>query len=329
MRGPKSARGFVAAKLALPTLSRASSAATCHYALCIMYLLIIMNILWAGSYSFMKWGLEYLAPMHLLYARFLISGIILFFFSYKQLKGLDLRVVLRCAILGAVMATAHGLGMTGINKSYATDGAIIYALEPIVAIVYAGFLLKEKIDAWRIAALLLALFGFAVLSNMFSKNILVNFMLFGNFLMLLGIFVDGLFSPIAKPAVQKIPARVVITLGLFFAVIFLTPFAVTTKIKTTEISWQAVASILYLSVICTSVGWTLWVYFLKKFPVNIIALTVFLQPVFGPFISYFWLGEQISARVWFGGGIILTAVAIAVFKRKTSKEELIAEAVIR
>lgn len=294
-----------------------------------MYLLIIMNLLWAASYSFMKWGMEYLAPIHLLFVRMLVSFIVLFFVSFGKWKGMPVKVVFRCALLGLVIAIAHGFGIVGMDKSHAIDGAVLYALEPIVAIVYARILLKERMDSWRILALVLALTGFAILSNVFSDNLLSNLTFVGNFLMLIGVFADGAFSSVAKPAVEHYPARVIMMIALLFTTLFLLPFAIATPVRSTVISWQPVVSIFYLSVICTSVGWTIWVYFLKRFPVNIIALTVFLQPVFGPFISHFTLGEQISARVWFGGSVILIAIAIAVFKRKSSETELIAEAVIR
>ena len=146
--------------------------------------------------------------------------------------------------------------------------------------------------------------------------------------MLCGVFADGLFSPVAKPACERYPARVVLTTALFFTALFLFPFALFSPLRQNELSWQPVASILYLAIPCTCFGWTLWIYFLKKLPVNVIALTVFIQPVVGPFIAHFWLGEQIGSRIWFGGSVIIAAIAIALFKRNSSKEELIAEAVI-
>lgn len=293
-----------------------------------MLLLIGMNFLWAASYTFMKWGMEYMAPMHLLFARMALSVAILFVFSIGHLQKLDRRMLLRCMLLGLIIAVAHGLGNIGIDKSFAVDGALLYALEPIVAIVYARILLGERMDAARKAALLLAVAGFVILSDIQSGNIFRNTTFIGNLIMFGGVFADGLFSAVAKPAVKKHPARLVMFVTLAFATIFLAPFAALTPARHAAFTWQAAASIFYLAVICTSIGWTLWVALLKKYPVNVIAITVFLQPVVGPVISHFTLGEEISARVWFGGGIILAAVLIAVLKRKRSKDEIISEAVI-
>ena len=293
-----------------------------------MHFLIIMNILWGGSYAVMKWGMAYLAPMHLLFIRMLVSLIIISIFSIKMWQGMRPQMIVRCAILGAILAIAHGFGVTGIDKSQSVDGALLYAMEPIVAIIYARILLKERMDVWRGMALVLALVGFVVLSNITADNLLSNLIFLGNILILVGTFADGAFSSVAKPVVKEYQARIVLAVLLFFATLYLLPFALGTPVRPTSFSWQAAASIFYLSVICTSVGWTLWLALLKKHEVNVIALTVFVQPVVGPFVSHFMLGEEISARVWFGGGIILVAVLIAVLKRKKTETEIIAEAVI-
>jgi drug/metabolite transporter (DMT)-like permease len=294
-----------------------------------MYLiLIIMNIIWGSSYTAQKWGLEYMAPMHMLLARLTIAFIVMFIVSSRGWPKMDRRGIARCAGLGAIIAAAHGLGFIGIDESHAVDASILYALEPIAAIVFARIILKERMDIWRKTALILALAGFSVLSNMWSSNVFKNITFWGNLILLAGVFCDGLFSPVAKPVAEKYPARVILTLALFFAAIFILPFAIATPIRPTTFTWKPWVSIFYLAVLCSAFGWTLWVYFLRRFPVNVIAPTVFIQPIVGPFISYFTIGEEISARVWFGGGIILVAIAIAVFKRKISETEIIAEAVV-
>ena len=275
-----------------------------------------MNILWAASYTFMKWGFEYLSPMHLLFARFLISVIILYSVSWRLVRGMPSKVLLRCILLGAVIAVSHGFSVIGVDKSHAMDGALIYALEPIFAIIWARILLNEKMDMIRWISLIFALIGFAILSDITSRDIFSNLTFIGNILILIGAMADGVFSPVAKPASEHYNARVIMATSLFFATIFLLPFALTTPLKAGSFSWQAIVSVLYLAVICTSIGWTLWVFFLKKYPVNVMVITVFLQPVFGPLISHFTIGEQISARIWFGGGMILAAVLLATIKQK-------------
>lgn len=276
----------------------------------------------------MKMGVDVMAPLQFLWVRMFVSLLIMLPFSYKNMKNIPRGMFWRVVLLGATLTTSHAFGMIGIDKSQAIDGALLYALEPIIAIIYARILLKEKLDLSRGLALIMALIGFGILSNITSSNLLSNLTFVGDFLIVFGIFVDGAFSSISKPIVEKCQARVLLTWILFFSVIFLTPFAILSPYKPTMISWKSGVSIFYLSVICTCVGWTFWLMMLKKYKVSLLSLSIFIQPIVGPFISHFMIGEQISARVWFGGSVILFALFLAVFGRKTSEEELVAEAVI-
>lgn len=292
-----------------------------------MFYLIFLNVLWAASYSAMKWGLESLAPMHLLFGRYLVAAIVLFFFSLGQLKFVDKKLLAKTALVGLIMAVAHALSMWGLNKSFAADASILYAFEPISAIIFARILLKEKMDIYRFLAIALAVIGFVILSDINFKNFLANFTFIGNFVMVVGVFGEGLFSPVAKSVVDKYPPKLVMTLALIWGTLFLLPIVLMTPAKSGLFSFKAMASVFYLAIVCMAIGWTAWMHFLKKYPVNMIAPTVFVQPVVGPFIAYFSIGEKIGTRVWIGGGIILVAVLLSMAKRKVTEQELISEGV--
>ena len=287
-----------------------------------------MNIIWGSCYTVMKWGFDYFSPMHLLFLRMSVGFLVMLVFSFRYLKFLDRRVLIRGACLGAIIAVSHGLSFIGIYKSFATDAGILYAIEPIAAIVVARIMLKEKMDKWCFLALVLALTGFSILSDISLNNFLSNKVFLGNLLILIGVLADGFYSPVAKPIAEKYPARLILTTGLFFTTVIIFPFALISPVKSFTITWQGMFSIFYLSILCTCCGWTLWLYFLGRFPVNVVALTVFIQPVVGAFVPHFTIGEQISPRIWFGGSIILIGVFIAVFKRKKTKEDLLSEGVL-
>ena len=112
-----------------------------------------MNVLWGASYTFQKWGLEYMAPMHMLLARLVVALIVMTAFSYRHWPRMTRGGVIRCAALGAIIAAAHGLNFIGINKSHAVDAAILYAIEPVMAIIFARIILNERLDIWRGLAL--------------------------------------------------------------------------------------------------------------------------------------------------------------------------------
>jgi drug/metabolite transporter (DMT)-like permease len=57
---------------------------------------------------------------------------------------------------------------------------------------------------------------------------------------------------------------------------------------------QAWVLLLALALICTAIGYTLWFIVIRECPVNVAALTVFAQSVFGVALAAFWLHEQLQ-----------------------------------
>jgi drug/metabolite transporter (DMT)-like permease len=57
---------------------------------------------------------------------------------------------------------------------------------------------------------------------------------------------------------------------------------------------QAWVLLLALALICTVIGYTLWFIVIRECPVNVAALTVFAQSVFGVALAAFWLHEQLQ-----------------------------------
>jgi len=64
--------------------------------------------------------------------------------------------------------------------------------------------------------------------------------------------------------------------------------------------------VLGLAIICTAIGYSLWFMIIRECPVNVAALTVFAQSVFGVGLASLWLGEKLH---WEQAAGCLTIVA--------------------
>ena len=47
-----------------------------------------------------------------------------------------------------------------------------------------------------------------------------------------------------------------------------------------------------LAVVCTAIGYSIWFVIIRDCPINVAALTIFAQSVFGVALASFWLGEK-------------------------------------
>jgi drug/metabolite transporter (DMT)-like permease len=67
--------------------------------------------------------------------------------------------------------------------------------------------------------------------------------------------------------------------------------------------------ILGMAMICTSFGYGFWFLVIREGEVNVAALTIFAQPVFGVALANLWLGEALHwGQLWGSAAIVLGLV---------------------
>ena len=63
--------------------------------------------------------------------------------------------------------------------------------------------------------------------------------------------------------------------------------------------------LLGLALICTSLGYSFWFLVIREGEVNVAALTIFAQPVFGVVLARLWLGEVLHwGQLWGSAAIV-------------------------
>ena len=73
--------------------------------------------------------------------------------------------------------------------------------------------------------------------------------------------------------------------------------------------------LVYLAVVCTAVGYSVWVLVIRDCPVNVAALTVFAQALFGVVIAAVWLHERLHWDQLFGGLAIVVGLAVGLSRQ--------------
>ena len=76
--------------------------------------------------------------------------------------------------------------------------------------------------------------------------------------------------------------------------------------------------LLWLALICTVLGYTLWFVIIRECPVNVAALTIFAQSVFGVFIAAIWVHERLH---WgqLAGSLTIVAGLVLGMSRQVGK----------
>lgn len=279
-------------------------------------LLIMMNFFWAGAYAITKWGLGSLNELSLVFWRFSIAFVFLLvalIFKRQSLKVAK-NDLIRILVTGFLLGISHILWVTGINLSSAVNASLLYVFEPIWGIILARLILKEKTNWSTYVGLVLVIVGMLVLSNfdLEAFGLKQGSNLLGNALIVLGLISEAFFSILLKPAALRVPATVLMSGVLFIATIVLSSALFIMKGFEIPSTTPGLIAVLYLAVICTVLGYTLWVHIMKHVPVGVMFFTIFIQPVAGPIIAAMTIGEKINTQILIAATFLIGGMTVAV-----------------
>jgi drug/metabolite transporter (DMT)-like permease len=103
-------------------------------------------------------------------------------------------------------------------------------------------------------------------------------------------------------------------------------FAVTTTIAlplvgkpiSSNISIQDLALALYMGMVSTALSYVLWNATVKRIPASLGGLVQLIVPILAPIMGIIFLGEQVTAPLIIGGGLVLLSIYLASSKRSSS-----------
>lgn len=282
-------------------------------------LLLLMNLLYAGVPTFMKVASAELGPYQIVFIRHLLALFAFSLFVLKEtslnMRGSDLIRMIATALVAFTCASL--LQVSGVSLSTATTSSFISSLGPFVMILLAFLFLKERFDKTVLGGLLLALIGFFLLSGRsIQSGQLFDGLWVGNLLILLGVACDVSFPILVKPALSRYPPPVIAFYCLLFAVCFLLPLQSNSLLDSLfQLKGSTIGSLIYLGFCGSFLAPLLWMTFLKKMTVTMIAISWFLQPLFGCLFAILFLKETITPNLLLGGGFIFAALAILTKRR--------------
>jgi drug/metabolite transporter (DMT)-like permease len=271
--------------------------------------------IWGGMYVVSKVVLEVVPPFTLLTSRLALGFLALsaailirrttFAFTWSQFW--------RSLIVGVIgYGISLGFQFTGTKLSTASNGALITSATPAFVLLFAYFLLQEKISARQMFALALSTIG--VLAVIDPRTAELSPSLFrGN----LFLFCAGLTWALYSVLVRKIAPNIDLLASSAVMLLGGIPSAVTLGINEIgtqglgEITLGILSGILFLGIISTAVAMFLWNYAFKELPATIASLTFFAQPVVGTLLGWLFLEETITPLFLMGGALIGIGILIS------------------
>lgn len=179
--------------------------------------LILITIIWGGSFITVQYGLNFSSPIMFVGLRFAAAALAVTLISLKSLKGMNLKEVFAGAVIGIMIAIGYGTQTVGLQTISSSESAFLTALYvPLVPILlWLMFRKKPHVMTW-----IGALFAFIGLVFLTGSGFAAIQLSFGQTLTLLGSIAIALEIIFISHFAEQVNVRRVTVLQLIFASLF-------------------------------------------------------------------------------------------------------------
>ena len=281
-------------------------------------LIIAIAALTGANGSIMKVGLLDIPPLTFAFLRFLIAGIIITPFLFKENFQRALFQLFPISLLGALNIIFFILGL---KLTTATISQLLYAGVPLLTALILLVLFREKIVRDKKIGIIIGFLGviMVVLLPIIEKGTQFSGNLLGNMLISGGVICYSLYNVQSKKKQKHFSPFTITAAFIWTTAIVLFPLFLWESMGHAkwwnDIGVSSIFSLLYLAIISTIVIYLLIQYALKHGGAILTSMQFYLAPIFAYVFASLILGEQLTLGLAVGGTLALLGVYIATKNR--------------
>lgn len=283
-------------------------------------MLLTMNLFWAAVYSAYKVIGSDVPSGAIVTLRFGLAAVCFIliwpWLPGKTPKGKDLAVT--CLMGFTLFVIGQRLQVYGNELGTAGNSAVLMAAEPLLTSIAAAVFLQERIGPRRSAGFVLGIAGVALLNRVWGTDFRWSG-LTASLIFVSSFICESAYSVLGKPVVQRAGAMKMVAISLIVGMVInllidgRSTFAAAKKLNLT--AWFLLVT---LAVVMTVIAYSVWFVVIRDTPVNVAALTVFAQSVFGVIIAAVWVGEKLHWGHLLGSLAIVAGLGLGLSRQISS-----------
>ncbi len=289
----------------------------------------IVNILYGANFAIAKTVMPaYIKPLGFIVLRVAVT-LVLFSLIALGLKKdpVDRKDLPRLALCGLFgVALNQMFFFKGLSLTFPINGAIIMTTSPILVVIIAAILIREKITWQKALGVLLGASGAVALLTVGKELSFHSDTFLGDILILLNAIFFGIFMVLSKPLLKKYKPLTVIRYCFLFGIVLVTPFGWS---EFTAIDWASFTPVVWMGVLYVVIGVTFFAYLLNTVALNtlspsVVSTYIYVQPLVASSIAMMLGKDKLTAVHLFSAALVFTGVylvSIAPSKNKALNTE--------
>ncbi len=284
--------------------------------------LFFVNTLYGASHVLAKGVMpNFLTPSVFILFRVLGATILFWIVKWmlptQKIERKDYLLLAFCGLFG--VAINQLCFFYGLNLSSAINSGIIMTTNPVLVLILAYFLIKEKITISKITGILIAAAGAILLTLAGSSG--KGDSLLGDLFLFVNALSYAIYLVIAKPLMKKYNPLTVITyvftFGLGFVLLFPPTLIEFFQTDFQQISIETWAKITYVIIGVTFLSYLLTMYGLKYLSPAVSSAYIYFQPVlvifFAFFLSYIGFADDYTDTITWQKGVYMLLIFLGVW----------------
>lgn len=283
-----------------------------------IFLTIVASI-WGGMFVAVKLVVDLIPPIPLVWFRYLIAFIVLSVVVIYQ--GINLKIDKKdIFLLISIGVIGHTISIVtqeyGTMYSSAQMGSVVTSATPAFMLIFAIWLLNEKLTLRKILSVILATVGVIMIAGIDNMNFDRQL---GVLFSTIAALTWALMSVMLKLIPSKYPPLLINFYAVITGIICLMPFNLS---NLDELPWQEIlnpipiGAVVYLGGISTAGAFLLWNKGLLLMEAGASGLFFFFQPIVGTFLGWLILDEQITLSFWLGSILIFIGVFLVTVRNE-------------
>lgn len=257
--------------------------------------LLTVNLIYGANYVLAKDIMpDYILPNGLILIR--VAGATLLFwivrlFIWEKVNRKDLILIAFCALFGVSLNQLFFFN--GLNLTSPINSSIIMTSNPIMVVILAFFLLKERIQPLKITGVIVGTFGAVWLILLGNPHGSGTSSILGDIYIFINSLTYALYLVLVKPLMSKYKPITVITLVFTFGLGYIMLYPpVWTELRLVDFS--AIPAFIYWEIAFVIVAVTFLAYLLNIFALKIVSPSIassyiYLQPVFAGVFAWLFV----------------------------------------